>query len=226
MNYKRLSDSQKSIILDLRFGPAGQRKATKLLLGYAQISKIVSAPAATVRSFCLRYFSLPKTPWGGFEIGKNRLVFKNSKSYRESKNRLSATQISWIINHKTLRAQVGKSIKERAVLFERQFPGKTISPWQLRQVYKDNMVKKKTINMTHMPKKGNDGRYDNKIVAMRNKVQYAIDRNRRILYLDEVCFTKQSNKRTEWSEKRNNIFIPCESMKVPYTAVIAAIAFD
>ena len=111
-------------------------------------------------------------------------------------------------------------------MFTLKFPHKRLTLWQLRKIYQENLVKKKCINMTHMPKKGNDGRYDSKIVELRKKVQYAIDHHIRILYLDEVCFTKHTNKRTEWSGRRDNIFIPCESMKIPYTAVIAAIAYD
>ena len=77
-----------------------------------------------------------------------------------------------------------------------------------------------------MPAKGNDGRYLPLIAAMRTKVQYAIDRNIRIVYLDEVVFTKKTCKATEWSAANDNIFVPCESLKVPYTAVIAAISYD
>ena len=49
---------------------------------------------------------------------------------------------------------------------------------------------------------------------------------RKIIYIDEVCFSKHTTKTSEWSGRRDNIYVPCESMKVGFHAVIAAISYD
>ena len=130
------------------------------------------------------------------------------------------------MHHSTLRAWAGRGLRERAVLFQRCFPDRSITHWQLRRIYKANGIKRKVIRVTHMPANKNDGRYDHLIDAMRSKVQYAVNASRKLLFIDEVCFTKHTQKTCEWSNKRHNIFIPCESMHVKFHAVIAAISYD
>ena len=46
----------------------------------------------------------------------------------------------------------------------------------------------------------------------------------KIIWLDEVIFTKTTNLTHEWSGRNKNIWIPVEKMTSGYTAVIAAIS--
>ena len=59
---------------------------------------------------------------------------------------------------------------------------------------------------------------------MRDRLKSAIERNRKIIWLDEIMFTKSSNKTHEWSKRTQNIWVPVERMNIKYTAVIAAIS--
>ena len=52
----------------------------------------------------------------------------------------------------------------------------------------------------------------------------SIDRNRKLVYLDEIIFTKSTNFRLAWSLRKRNVQLPCEVMSEKYTAVIAAIS--
>ena len=55
-------------------------------------------------------------------------------------------------------------------------------------------------------------------------MQTAYDENRKVIWLDEIMFTKSVNALTEWSKRKQNFSIPCESLGAKYTAVCAAIS--
>ena len=119
---------------------------------------------------------------------------------------------------------MSRTIEERTILFHRMFPGKHIKPWRLRAIYRANLIKLKLIRITKMPIYGSDGRYDNMQAEMSRRVQDAVDRGRKLIWLDETLFTKHTAFKQEWSRRRFNFHVPCESMGVKYTAVIAAIS--
>lgn len=123
-------------------------------------------------------------------------------------------------------AWVSRSLEARCVLFHRQFTDKFIKPWRLRAVYRANGIKQKVVNVRKMPVKANDGRYLPMIETMRLNMQSAVDAKKKIIFLDEIVFTKSSNTRTEWSSRTNNITTPCEALGQKYTAVEAAISKD
>ena len=45
-----------------------------------------------------------------------------------------------------------------------------------------------------------------------------------MIWLDEIMFTKSTNTTHEWSKRKHNYSIPCESLGSKYTAVCAAIS--
>ena len=54
-------------------------------------------------------------------------------------------------------------------------------------------------------------------------MQTAYDENRKVVWLDEIIFTKSTNTTHEWSKRKHNYSIPCESLGSKYTVVFAAI---
>ena len=52
----------------------------------------------------------------------------------------------------------------------------------------------------------------------------AIARKLKIIWVDEIMFTKTTNLSHEWSKRTKNVHVPCEAMGTRYTAVIAAIS--
>ena len=42
--------------------------------------------------------------------------------------------------------------------------------------------------------------------------------------MDETMFTKASNAKLEWSKRKQNFLIPCESLGAKYTSVLAAVS--
>ena len=49
---------------------------------------------------------------------------------------------------------------------------------------------------------------------------------RRIIYLDEICFTKLSIQNREWSLKGQNMKVPQKEVMNGYKAVLAAISYE
>lgn len=52
----------------------------------------------------------------------------------------------------------------------------------------------------------------------------AIARKLKVIWVDEIMFTKTTNLSYEWSKRTKNVHVPCEAMGTRYTAVIAAIS--
>ena len=75
-----------------------------------------------------------------------------------------------------------------------------------------------------MPIKARDGRFEPMILEMQLKVQNAVDSKKKIVWLDEVMFTKSTNLKCEWSKRRQNFRIPTEALGGKYTAVLTAIS--
>ena len=61
-----------------------------------------------------------------------------------------------------------------------------------------------------MPAKGKDGRYEPLVDSTRLRVQAALDANKKLIYLDEVIFTHNTNIMKEWSARTKNLVIPSE----------------
>ena len=75
-----------------------------------------------------------------------------------------------------------------------------------------------------MPMKAQDGRYNPLFDSMKMRLQNAYDEKRKIVWIDETMFTKSSNAKNEWSRRKYNFSLPCESLGAKYTAVLAAIS--
>lgn len=142
----------------------------------------------------------------------------------ERKYSLDQDHIKFLASESTLLAWVTKSIKERCVLFHRQYPDKFIKPWRLRAIYRANLIKKKVIRTTKMPQRALEDRFETKKNEMRLRLKSSIKKKLKIIWLDEIMFTRTSNLTHEWSKRTKNVHIPLEDMGAGYTAVIAAIS--
>ena len=132
-------------------------------MGYTSISRLTGIPCSTVRSRCLR-FEKSRT---------NANSMKNSDdSEKDEKGAydLQQVHVDFLTAESTLKSWVSRSIEERCLLFHRQFPDKFIKPWRLRFVYRQNLIKQKSINIAKMPIKAKDGRYNPLFAAMKSRL--------------------------------------------------------
>ena len=127
------------------------------------------------------------------------------KECDKEKFRLQQQHLKFLTSQETLSAWVTKSIVERTALFHRSFPDKFIKLWRLHKVYQANLVKKKVIRVTKMPEKKQDGRYDVLKSDMVSRLQSSMKRNRKIIWLDEVMFSKTSALTHAWSKRLTNV---------------------
>ena len=129
-------------------------------LSYAAISRLTGIPCSTVRAHCLRFEqALSDVEHGDSSAG----VERDKKGAYD----LQQLHVDFLTAESTLKSWVARSIRERCLLFHRQFPDKFIKPWRLRLVYKQNLIKQKAINIAKMPLKAQDGRYTPLFEAMK-----------------------------------------------------------
>ena len=213
----KLGTEQQSLVLNLRYAVHPGQGSLKIMLSYAAISRLTDIPVSTVRCLCLR-----------FERRRSDAEHSDSGAGAEKDGKaaydLQQAHVDYLCAESTLKSWVSRSIQERSVLFHRRFPDKFIKPWRLRFIYKQNLIKPKAINIAKMPIKSQDGRYGPLFDAMRQRLQAAYDEQRKVIWLDETMFTKSANATHEWSQRKHNFTLPCESLGAKYTAVCAAIS--
>ena len=75
-------------------------------------------------------------------------------------------------------------------------------------IYKVNLIKRKVIRLRKLPDGYDDEKFERLTIEMRRRFQDALDRKRKIIWLDEVLFTKSTNLTHEWSKRLTNIYLP------------------
>ena len=91
---------------------------------------------------------------------------QRKKECNHAKYRLEDEHLRFLTSKETLTAWATKSLIQRTVLFHRSYPDKFIKVWRLREVYRQNGIKNKSILVRKMPLKARDGRYIPLVVEM------------------------------------------------------------
>ena len=58
------------------------------------------------------------------------------------------------------------------------------------------------------------------------ELRAAIDAGKKVVYLDEVCFTKTTGKNHDWSRKGQNTVVDQSDNYTPFRAVIAGMSHE
>ena len=109
-------------------------------------------------------------------------------------------------------------------MFHRRFTDKRIAVTSLRRLYLRHGVKRKKVRQEKaMPARSRNQFVQNckNLLATLAAVR---QEGRRILYLDEINFTKRSVLMREWSGKNTNLAVDQEDIYVGYRAAIAAMS--
>jgi len=91
------------------------------------------------------------------------------------------------------------------VLFERKFPNSKITRYKLRKLYQKYSIKKKVIRHTKLPNQATLINITLQAADFANDVRLAVERNFRVIQLDECYVTKNTIPKFAWSSKRTNI---------------------
>ena len=99
----------------------------------------------------------------------------------------------------------GHSIEERTVLFIRRFPNKMLSCTGLRRLYKQHAIKRKVVRKCKVipPHKAEKGERERR--AILKKLEDGKKKNHKLIWLDEVNFTKLAMPKLEWAARSMNI---------------------
>lgn len=115
-------------------------------------------------------------------------------------------------------------MKERTVMFHRQFPDKRIAVTSLRRLYLKNKIKRKKLRQEKVMPPEQKLEYAESCREVLAQLEQAKAEKRLTLYLDEVNFTKLSLMKREWSTRNSNLTVDQVDVYQGYRSVIAAIS--
>lgn len=118
---------------------------------------------------------------------------------------LTKENIDYLTDRDTLQQWSGRTLLERCILFHRRFADKKISKTKLHQTYRDHGIRNKVVKYTKFQPTQNAYKYESERRLARFGLQFAYKKDMKVLFLDEVNFTRHSNHRTAYSHKYENI---------------------
>ena len=177
-------------MLLLRFRCETPPHLSHTYVSYGAISKAFNISYNSVQHIC-RY-ALKTADW----LRPNREVRK-----------LSQEHIEFLTSYSTLEKWAGFSLKWRTRLFHRHFPDKRIAVTTLRKLYLKNDIRRKKVRQEkHMPVNA-QLRFRQNCQDLLSKLDQMQRANKKIIYLDEINFTKRSLCLLEWSHKNSNLAV-------------------
>ena len=110
------------------------------------------------------------------------------------------------------------------MLFHRQFPNKRIAITSLRRLYLKNGIKRKKVRQEkykpeHILRSFNDRRRE-----CIGALERAEAEGRKLIFLDEICFTKRSFQSRDWSVKGDHQHVDQNDIFTGYRTVIASVS--
>ena len=127
-------------------------------------------------------------------------------------HKLGPEHIWFLTSLHTLEQWSGKTMKERTVLFHRQFPDKRIAVTSLRRLYLKHKVRRKRVRHVKVMPHGLQQQYMAKCNELLAELEWVENEGRTIVFLDEINFTKLSLSRTEWSARNSNLSVDQREM--------------
>jgi len=117
-------------------------------------------------------------------------------------------------------------MKERTVLFHRQFPDKRIAVTSLRRLYLKHKIRRKRVRHEKVLPQGLRAQYVEKCNELLAELEWAENEGQTVVFLDEINFTKLSLARTEWSAKNSNLSVDQQEVYQGYRSVIATMTAE
>ena len=135
--------------------------------------------------------------------------------------KLEQHHIDFLTSYKTLEEWAGFTLKHRTQLFQSKFKDKRIAVTCLRRLYLRHGIRRKKVRQEkHMPGHVRE-EFQVKSQLLSEEVRHAKEAGRKLVYLDEVNFTKRSVMTREWSRKNSNLAVDQKEIYTGYRSVIA-----
>ena len=143
---------------------------------------------------------------------------------RWRRSQLTQEHLDFLVGPATLKSWSGLSLNERCVLFHRRFPEVKISRYYLRLAYQQAGIKKKAIRIKKQVSPQHQAKIHEEAAEALNGLEAARNEGERIVYLDELCTTKSTIQKSEWSARRHYPKTDVESYHSKTIATIATIS--
>ena len=218
MKYDKAQEQQ--LIVFLRYGATQPADLRYRWFTYAKIAQMINRSAMYVRNRCLKIVEAHKIKGAKSKVlTRQRLQDKIQSRWRRSQ--LMQEHLNYLVDPGTLKSWAGRTLQERRVLFHRMYPDIKISLYHLRLAYKEAGVKKKMIRI----KKQVHERHRQRILEQTQDAKMGVEKAKadgyRVIYCDEMCTTKSTIPKTDWSARKT---YPSTDVQAYHKKTIASIA--
>ena len=138
--------------------------------------------------------------------------------------KLAKNHIDYLVDEQTLKYWAHLSLKQRAVVFHRQFPELRISASQINRIYKEHGIRFKYIQRVKKVIDFNIPYYRGILTEVGNRFREATQNGVRIIHADEAVFTFNTFMKKSWSSAYNSVKVTDQKITVKTMAVIAGIS--
>ena len=198
-------------LLLLRFGTCDIEQASRPILNFASISKIMKKPLSTIRDL--------------IKLGMESKM-KKQPIQRRKRSKLEKPHLDYLCNQRTLREWAHLSLIQRSVMFHRTFPEIKISPSLLWRTYKQCGVKFKFIHRGKKVIDYSNQYYYNLFRDMYDAVKVTRHRDVKLVWVDEAMFTFNTFSMRAWSGKHQSIEVNDADIRIKAMAFLGAISDD
>jgi hypothetical protein len=140
--------------------------------------------------------------------------------------KLSQEHIEFLTSYSTLEKWAGWTLKWRTKLFHRIFPDKRIAVTTLRRLYLKHGIKRKKVRQEKYMPLSTRQRFTSDCQDLLSKLDLMKRENKKIVYLDEINFTKRSLSLREWSNRGSNLSVDQKDVYTGYKSVIASMTAE
>lgn len=174
----------------LRFRTVHPSKKSLKYVSYRNIAKALNLTENEVQHICRK------------SLKPEKILTLKKKS-----RQLDQQHIDFLLNPRTLEQWAGFTMKQRTVMFHRQFTDKRIAITSLTRLYLKNGVKRKKVRQEkNMPGRVRED-FRQRCVNLLDEINRVKREGLPIVYLDETLFGKRSIALKEWSNKNSNLTV-------------------
>ena len=192
-------------MLLLRFRCTGPKPGARKYVVYSTIAQALRISYNQVQHIC-RTALRPTT------------MLKGSKLVR----RLGPEHVDFLTSMHTLEQWSGLTMKQRTVLFHRQFTDKRIAVTSLRRLYLRHGIRRKKVRLEKTMTQRVRRNFVQNCQRLLSEMEQAKRDGRVMIFADEILSTKRAIKLREWSSKNTSLTVDQEDVYVGYRAALAS----
>ena len=189
MNYEQ-KDELRLAALRIRFRTTTPTAKSYKYISYARIAATLNLTVNEVQHIC-RKALLPAR-----KVTADQLVRK-----------LDQVHVDFLLSPVTLEQWAGLTLKQITVRFHRQFTDKRIAVTSLRRLYLSHGVRRKKVRKEKVLPPRLKERYTEQCCAVLANIHAEKSSGRKLVYCDEIVFSKLALQTKEWSTKNTNLTV-------------------